>query len=234
MSYLERYEAGEFKSVWKEMQSLNLEQAGQRIRDDAFDTARETMQRAKWNLNSLIQSLESLGYEFGYDEGNGFQKSTPVISLEPEYIEFVLEFGKEINNFIPYSFQIWLEAIGLVDLRGHHPEWKVEYPDALVIQVSREDFEYEYRNWADTKEDDLEKFILPFAPDSHHKENVSGGPPYSIELGQPSMDARVVDEPHNLYFMDYLQLCFSFGGFPGFKNMPLELKNSLTAGFLPF
>ena len=107
MSYLERYKAGEFKSVWKEIQSLNLEQAGQRIREDAFDTARETMQRAKWNLNSLIQSLESLGYEFG-------------------------------------------------------------------------------------------------------------------------------DEPHNLYFMDYLRLCFSFGGFPGFKNMPLELKNSLTAGFLPF
>jgi len=63
-SLLRRYLAGEHEAVWAEMMAL-----GPRVReassiDDAWAVARETMRRARHNVELLIRRLDQIGYQF--------------------------------------------------------------------------------------------------------------------------------------------------------------------------
>ena len=65
-------------------------------------------------------------------------------------------------------------------------------------------------------EESIENGFLELAADSLHKDNVSGGLPYSIEIPkQPSVDAHFINEPHGTTFINYLRICFEHCGFPG-------------------
>ena len=49
-------------------------------------------------------------------------------------------------------------------------------------------------------------------------------------------DGELLNERHELFFVDYLRLCFRFGGFPGYEgqaNVPSELS-TLGADLLAF
>jgi len=52
----------------------------------------------------------------------------------------------------------------------------------------------------------------------------------------PAADARVLNERHHLLFVDYLRLCFRFGGFPGYEGqitVPAEIDR-LRSGLREF
>jgi hypothetical protein len=84
-------------------------------------------------------------------------------------------------------------------------------------------------------EDGVESIII--APDDLHKANTSGGEPYEIEVPDLGADGKLLNERHELYFVEYLRLVFRFGGFPGYdgidRALPPELA-SLRAGLIPF
>jgi hypothetical protein len=49
-------------------------------------------------------------------------------------------------------------------------------------------------------------------------------------------DGELLNERHGLLFVDYLRLCFEYGGFPGYEGRswsPPELQ-ALKAGLLAF
>jgi hypothetical protein len=78
--------------------------------------------------------------------------------------------------------------------------------------------------------------VLILPPDDLHKSNVSGGEPYEIGVPDPAADARVLNERHDLLFVDYLRLCFRFGGFPGYEGrtgLPPEIDR-LREGLVEF
>ena len=61
---LRRYQAGEHEAVWADMLAL-----GPRVRDaahleDALAVARETMRRARHNVELIVQRLDEIGYRF--------------------------------------------------------------------------------------------------------------------------------------------------------------------------
>jgi len=62
--FLRRYQAGDRESVWREMTALGAAVRDEPYFDDAWATARETMQRAGANVRTLIQRLDELGYQF--------------------------------------------------------------------------------------------------------------------------------------------------------------------------
>ena len=74
-------------------------------------------------------------------------------------------------------------------------------------------------------------------PDDLHKADTSGGDPYEIAVPDPRADAELLNERHGLFFVDYLRLCFRFGGFPGYegfdRGVPSEIE-SLRGGLLTF
>jgi hypothetical protein len=70
-----------------------------------------------------------------------------------------------------------------------------------------------------------------------HKENTSGGDPYTVVVPDQRSDGALLDERHNLFFVDYLRLCFRYGGFPGYEGIdggvPEEL-DQLRTGLVEF
>jgi hypothetical protein len=61
--------------------------------------------------------------------------------------------------------------------------------------------------------------MCSIAPDVYHKDNVSGGTPYAIELPNPGADALVFGEWHHLRFVPYLRIAIlDWGGFPGLSH----------------
>jgi len=62
--FLRRYRAGEREAVWREMTALGAAVRDPPHFDDAWQTARETMKRARRNVRTIIQRLDGLGYAF--------------------------------------------------------------------------------------------------------------------------------------------------------------------------
>lgn len=65
-SFLERYERGECEQVWDELLALGAGVCEEPLYADALAVARETMRRARHNIEVLIPRLVRVGYQFGY------------------------------------------------------------------------------------------------------------------------------------------------------------------------
>lgn len=111
-------------------------------------------------------------------------------------------------------------------------------PDATLADVR--DFESN-EDWVPT---------ACVAPDYLHKGDISGGPPYSVELGRSCADAPISGTPYergpsiflgrqSLLFVTYLRTAIlAWGGFPGFRRspdlLPTDTRRLLTADRTPF
>jgi hypothetical protein len=63
-TFLNRYLGGECIAVWRELAALREQTRHRRYREDAMAVARETMRRARHNVELLIQRLDAMGYRF--------------------------------------------------------------------------------------------------------------------------------------------------------------------------
>jgi hypothetical protein len=85
---------------------------------------------------------------------------------------------------------------------------------------------YLFEKWEDQRSgidpELADPFQLELAPDAYHKANISGGAAYAIELpfhGADPIFANFRNENHSLPFVDYLRLCFRYGGFPRLEGL---------------
>jgi hypothetical protein len=65
-TYLDRYPHGDHEQVWAELVALGPTVREEPLYSDAWAVARETMRRARLNMESLIPRLRAAGYDFGY------------------------------------------------------------------------------------------------------------------------------------------------------------------------
>jgi hypothetical protein len=65
-TYLDRYLRGEHEQVWDELVALGAAVREEPLYSDALAVARETMRRARHNIETLIPRLVRVGYLFGY------------------------------------------------------------------------------------------------------------------------------------------------------------------------
>jgi hypothetical protein len=234
-SLLSRYRAGEHKQVWAELLALGEAIHEEPLFSEAYEVARETMSRVRTNVELLIPRLHSIGYKFGiYPDGSlPAYYSGEHVPPAPDIRGRIAALEGSIGA-IPLSLRVFWEVVGSVDLTGYHPEWP-EYSDPLIVYpIDGIDTEYDY--WREACEEngpeEFGAFGIPIAPDVYHKDNVSGGPPYSIIVPNGTIDAKLEDERHETTFVDYLRICFRCGGFPGRGHLPLELSE-LTHSLLP-
>ena len=130
---------------------------------------------------------------------------------------------------LPLSLRAFYEVVGAVDWIGSHPGLSpangTVCPDPLVVYGVDDALEEVRERLED---EDREGICITIAPDDLHKADTSGGEPYEIELPSPGADAELLNERHRLPFVDYLRLCFRFGGFPGYEGIdcgvPAEIK----------
>jgi hypothetical protein len=77
---------------------------------------------------------------------------------------------------------------------------------------------------------------LDLAPDEWLKYGVSGGGSYVVKVPNPAADASFEYEWHDTTFVNYLRICFRWGGFPGLEcktQRPEHELALLARGLLP-
>lgn len=219
-TFLDRYLYGEYKQVWDELYAQGEAIHQESLLEDAVAVAEETMLRVRTNIELITARLYSLGYAFGtYPDGHtkiyGYTQPhhQPKRNIEKEIAEFEQLEGV---GKLPLSVKLFWQIVGDVDWMGYHPLLP-EYSDPLVvypIDAARSEYE-DWRYAVNELDIEAEQFGIPIAPDYFHKDNVSGGSPYSILVPNASIDAVLAYERHQTTFVNYLRICFAYGGFPG-------------------
>lgn len=209
MNLFKRYNLGEQETVWQEIYGYNSNLVQENY-DDIILVLNETMCRIEYNLNFIKKHLE---YRYGYKFSDTKEKEIDIKKLEKK----VLNWG-----FIPLSLIFFYKHIGSIDLsQKKEAENKIYLGDPLYIESIDGVFELlDDGSWEEAMEEKMEDepYSLIISPDLFHKENLSGGQSYSIELTPAKkIDSFILNTKYgNLYFIEYLRLCFLYGGFPNF------------------
>jgi hypothetical protein len=112
-SFLERYRQGEHEQVWAEMLALGGEIREQQLYPDVLAVARETMTRARANIELLVSRLSSLGYRFAHPDR---------VFVPSDDDTRRLTTGVERRaGPLPLSLWAWCEVVGEVNFMGSHP-----------------------------------------------------------------------------------------------------------------
>lgn len=182
---------------------------------EALPVSRETMKRARANVECLVEQLPRLGYQFEASAlGSPFVPATDSTAAELDMLE------REIG-VLPLSLRIWFEEVGQVSLVGHHPDWKCGYLDQLVVEAPVDYIRSEYEGWEHDRGTEWYRgptFQLPIAPDYLHRADVSGGPRYALDVPNPAADGLLLWEPHQTTFVNYLRIAFASAGMPGWRG----------------
>jgi hypothetical protein len=87
-NWLKRYESGDRETVWSEMTELGPDIRKPVYFDDAWAIARETMRRARHNVESIIRRLDELHYNFWDGQQGSLGSQTLKMCCGGKIIEF--------------------------------------------------------------------------------------------------------------------------------------------------
>lgn len=229
--YLERYLHGERGIVWAELTALGPLVREEPLYSDAVAVARETMRRARHNIQLLVARLTELQYRFDLwgDPHDAHPWSPPT----PQDLA-ALDAAEQEYGALPISVRLWYEEVGAISLIGAHPKlnrygdpgWEAFQGAPVTDPLYVAPFAPLEDGLADLPGTDRYPFLqrvcaLEIAPDIASKEGASGGPPVTLYFPNPVMDAPLVtyDWP-GMLFVNYLRLSFTWGGFAGFSYQP--------------
>jgi hypothetical protein len=242
--WLDRCRAGERDGVWHELRQL-----GAAVREPGrFEEAQlvcdEMARRARRNVEVLIRRLTDAGYRFHTNN----DAQAPVTPHRPPTAAAgqLADWLQEHMGPVPMTLLSWLRLTGDVGLVGTHPQWATSAAaDPLVIEIEGSRFpggrmstyyEEERRMWQQqvSEDPDAGLFVLPLAPDSTHRDNASGGPPYGVVLPDGCADGLFVGET-TMPFVSYLNGVFRNGGFPSPTGPHSQwvLRRALARDLLP-
>lgn len=167
------------------------------------------------NLDRLVRRLDDLGYEF-YERAEAFPGPAPGTDAAIARIEH--EVGE-----LPAAIKVFWRLVGSVNFVGAHPAWDgCDYPDPVVVFPPVGALA-ELDDFLSNKEQRLVHhfpYRVPIAPDPLHKQNVSGGMWYNLDVPAVADDPPLNDERHRISFVSYLELAVRWGGFLGLEQCP--------------
>jgi hypothetical protein len=167
---------------------------------------------------------------------------------------------------LPLSLCAFYEEVGSVNLVGELPRWMRLRPwgtgDQLHFIKAHPDFDWsnysldrgldplfvhsidvvigtlhQHRAMAERLGEATLPTTIDIAPDYNFKYGMGGSAPYSIEPPCLAIDAPLQEEWHNTTFVNYLRICFRWGGMPGLERCahpPMDDIAYLTEGMLAF
>lgn len=222
--YLFKYRNGQKAEVWNNLKEANNLSESFIPRQELDNVLKEMMKQVRINISILYHQLQNHGYEFS------IENPQPPAEDIGEKIETLKNILKPYGH-IPLTFEYFLQFVGsvnLIPLPGHKQSYA--YTDPLYIAGIDEILELAAeREWEEEDED--EPIYLEISPDYYHKDNVSGGVPYGIEITPtPQIDSCLLNTPYgDIYFTDYLRLCFQWGGFPNIKEKNTDYQEFIDS-----
>lgn len=185
----------------------------------------ETFERVAHNLDIIYSELKSINYLFKSEPEYNFErplhKPLPDTKILLEKLDNVVR----PYGFVPLSLKFFYKIVGGVNFVWDYEKngdimWEMADPiqisslDAVVGEVT-DDYWQEYiQEYVD--HEIFGNAFLNLAADSLHKDNISGGPAYAMQItNEPSIDGNFMNEPNETTFINYLRICFEYCGFPG-------------------
>ncbi|HTR51292.1 MAG TPA: HEAT repeat domain-containing protein [Kofleriaceae bacterium] len=217
--FLARYLAGE-RGVWNELveQAVAVVQHAE-LRDEAHAVAVEIMKRVRHNTDVLRGVLREAGAELEREDAPAGDADLAKLASSVGPIPIALDAFWRVAGSISltpgganrYSYGACaLESEGL-SLIALDP---LEVWGARAQTHALASYEDEI---ARSHPEIVGPFCAELSRDFLHKQDISGGPPYSIEMPPPSpadaVDPRVYFARHRLRFVEYLRHCLRWGGF---------------------
>lgn len=247
-SYLERYLAGEHEPVWAELQALGAAVREEPVYSDALAVARETMRRARANIETLIARLNAQGWRFGYaslapahcfEMEDILQPPPPFALPEPDIAARIAAIEARGGGHLPIALRAWYETVGAVNFMGAYPggELSLPFTPGEEPAAPRPFAFYPEPLWIEPAPP-MRYLISPprgqppgyasvaLAPDKYIKWGQSGGGPIEVRLPQSAMDAPEAapeDRDARYYYpplASYLRVSLRWGGFPGLADWP--------------
>lgn len=220
-NWLERYVGGEHEGVWKEVVALGPRASDPAVASAVNALARETMERARRNVEALKSLLPSIGWRFQFPI-SGPPSDHCVHALPGTDVRQKIATLETLCGPLPASIRAWWEVVGTVCfMREPLDGFEAPLPDPLVVAPIESVIE-EFHEWAsDPERRRIEpRFRAPLAPDELHKDDISGGAPYELELPSSAADGVLLNEWHNATFVGYLREAFRWAGVPGWSRAP--------------
>jgi hypothetical protein len=212
---------GEFKQVWNDLLSLGPSIRNEEFFSQAQSVAVETMTRVRRNCETLIVRLNEMGYVFDrFPDGSRRPFKLPPLIPPSDQMRLDISELETQAGSLPISLVSFWNVVGAVDLVGMRPGWPdgldplVIYPPEGALSMILESVD----------EDEDSSLFVFLAPDDFHKDNLSGGDPYGVDLPNPSADFIFQNERHGIHFVPYLRLAIlDWGGFPGLEEETIQI-----------
>lgn len=234
MNLYERYLNGETITVHNDISKLGASAFNDSHREDVEKVLEETFKRVSINLEIIYNELIDFGYLFKTDYKFNFEKPLHPPLENTEYLIKKLDLTVENFGYIPLSLKYFYRIVGGVNFvwdfeTNKKLMWNMADPiqvsslDSIVEEVTNEYWEEDMLQYLD--DEDFECAFLDISSDDLHKDNISGGQSYAIEITkEQSIDAKLINEPSNTTFINYLRICFENCGFPGITKFNNDYK----------
>lgn len=219
---------------------------------DVVRVAREMMRRVRHNIELLIPRLEEMGYDFGtgfFDEGDSpdlvaqIMEDVPIFRAPDAKTPQKVARLEHLVGPLPLALKCWYEEVGSVNLIGlfsemggqavlrrDGPTWDPLCVYSLELALKMVTRDIEAHVWHPGSE-------LSLSPDRYFKYGYGGSGPYAIQLPCRAFDTALLNEEHQTTFVNYLRICFQWGGFPGWaseERLSPEVRDVLTKDLLLF
>lgn len=235
MSFFERYinfEDG--RLIFAEIDKLGSQVFSDKYRAEVLMVLNETFTRLAFNLDLIFSELTKIDYCFTkkFTDNSDKPISKPLYNVNLLLQKFegsVSDFG-----YVPLSLKMFYKVVGSCNFAwdtNHNFEtfWPLADPiqinslDNLVSYVSEDDWK-EYLTETLEDEDNPIPFV-ELAADFYHKDNISGGLAYSIQLTKKeSIDSLFLNELHQTTFINYLRICMENCGFSRVDHLRTNKK----------
>ncbi len=221
MTLFERYKNGETKRVYCDIAKLGEKAFSEQYFSDINAVMTETMERTAHNLAVIYDALQLHNYNFKREIQYSFEK--PLCKPFENADELLVRLEKAVEPFgsLPLSLKLFFKIVGSCNFA-----WDYETNDNILwecadpIQISPLDDLVEQvtgKYWIEEMKEIKEDFgssYLELSADYLHKDNISGGEAYSIEITpNRSLDSKLLNEEHNTTFINYLRIIFENCGF---------------------
>ena len=239
MTLYDRYIKGQTEEVYQDIAALKQTAFLPGNIREIEKVLTETFHRVAYNLDIIYSELQNINYLFKTEFEYNFQRPLHKPLSDTESLLTVLDKAVESYGFVPLSLKFFYRIVGGVNFGWDYETskdfmWRMADPiqvaslDDLVNEVTDDDWK---ENMEDYFSDDKDGTVfLELAADDLHKDNVSGGPPYSLDITKsPSIDSKFRNEPNETTFINYLRICFKYCGFPGLARP--DTKNDYQTFF---
>lgn len=226
MTLYDRYISGQTEQVCQEMLELGKEAFTTAYRSDIDHILTALFNRVADNLNITYAELKNINYLFKTEIRYNFERPLHKPLPETNVLLDKLEKAVKPFGFVPLSLTYFYKIVGGVNFVWDYDTnedfiWQLADPiqiaslDAVVDTVTSKYWREEMQEIVDEGETPY----LELSADHLHKDNISGGPPYSLEITtHPSVDGLFLNEPNNTTFINYLRICIDNCGFPSIRR----------------